>query len=87
MLAVDCEGVQLSRTGALTLVQIATSESPTVFLFDVHSIRERDVLVRTLKVLLEDHTRAKILHDCRRDAEALFYQLGIRINNVIDTQV
>ncbi len=29
----------------------------------------------------------KVLHDCRRDAEALFYQLGVDLTCVLDTQV
>ena len=36
LLAVDCEGVRLSRSGALTLVQIATASH--VYLIDVMTL-------------------------------------------------
>jgi len=29
----------------------------------------------------------KVIHDCRQDSAALFYQLQIRLANVFDTQV
>lgn len=40
-----------------------------------------------LKVLFEDASKIKIFHDSRRDAEALYHQLGISLKNVCDTQV
>lgn len=86
-LAVDCEGERLGRNGRLTLVQIASEQA--VFLFDVVAFggSEREVLISTLKALLESQSIVKILHDCRQDAAALHYQLGITLQNVLDTQV
>src|SRR5262249_45983467 len=73
-LAVDCEGVNLSRDGELTLVQIGTPAGD-VYLFDVLKLRSSPdschVMIATLQSLMADSKILKILHDCRRDAEAL----------------
>jgi len=42
---------------------------------------------RSLKVLLEDTTVVKIVHDSRRPSAALLYQQGIALQSVFDTQV
>lgn len=38
-----------------------------------------------LKHLFEDASRVKILHDCKQDATALKYLMGIDLKNVFDT--
>lgn len=88
--AVDCEGVQLSRTGRLCLVQIAGPD--VVYFFDV--VGRGDVgwgrlLFEKggLKGLLESEDVWKVMHDCRHDSDALFHQFGVRLAPVIDTQV
>lgn len=40
-----------------------------------------------LKSILEDVNVTKVMHDCRQDSAALFYQFGIKLQNVLDTQV
>jgi len=40
-----------------------------------------------MRSFLEATAVQKVMHDCRRAAESLFYQLGIRLANVLDTQV
>lgn len=76
-LAVDCEGVQLSREGRLCLVQIGGNSA--VYILDVISLLEqatgKSALVLILKTLFGDSNRVKVLHDCRHDAEALHFQV------------
>ncbi|XP_008393669.2 uncharacterized protein [Malus domestica] len=41
-----------------------------------------------LSVLCSLHSQMLyIFHDCKRDSEALYFQFGIKLNNVVDTQI
>ncbi len=44
-------------------------------------------IVEELRSLMENSSVVKVIHDCRQDSAALFYQLQIRLANVFDTQV
>lgn len=61
----------------------------TCYIFDLvaASTSERPHLVAAMRSFLEATAVQKVMHDCRRAAESLFYQLGIRLANVLDTQV
>ena len=54
-------------------------------LFDV--LRADTDAMLELKSLLEDSAVTKVVHDCRQDAAALFYQKGIHLQTIFDTQV
>lgn len=61
-LAVDGEGVNLSKTGPLTLLQIGTKDGK-VYLFDV--LTERRMLdTGGLKSILESETIVKVRNEC-----------------------
>ncbi|KAK7093949.1 ribonuclease D-like [Littorina saxatilis] len=83
---VDSEGVNLSKTGPMTLLQIGTA-SGLVFLFDV--MREpRMFKDGGLKKFLEQGSMVKVLHSARNDAEALHAQFGVTlVQNVHDVQL
>lgn len=83
-IAVDCEGVLLSRRGALCLLQIASEDS--VFMFDVMHGKE-SLFDAGLRRLLESDRIYKVMHDCRHDCDALFHQYRVLVAPVIDTQV
>jgi len=89
----DCEGVNLSRFGSVTLVSIGISMpfGTVVFLFDLllGAIDKKlhDSQMKVLKKLLEDKEVEKIMHDCRQDADALSKCQSIELINVWDTQV
>lgn len=83
-IAVDCEGKDLSRFGQLCLLQIATKQE--CFTIDVLHLGA-PVVAAVFKGVLEDATVQKIMFDCRRDSDALFHQLGIRLHGVCDLQV
>ena len=40
-----------------------------------------------LQQLLQDNEIVKIMHDCRQAAAVLFYERGVTVQNVFDTQV
>ncbi|PVD35370.1 hypothetical protein C0Q70_02330 [Pomacea canaliculata] len=84
-LAVDGEGVHLSKTGPLTLLQIGTKEGQ-VYLFDVLT-EPRMLKTGGLKSILESDTIVKVIHSSTNDAEALYWQFGLKLHNVFDTQL
>lgn len=82
-LALDAEGVDLSRAGSISIVQLATPEA--CYLFDVLGKAPDDPLVAWLRGPLEDAAVVKIIHDCRIDSDALFHLLRITLAQVHDT--
>ena len=48
---------------------------------------DHDGILKELKSVLEDADVTKVIHDCRQDSAALWYQFGIKLNNIFDTQV
>jgi len=83
VVALDAEGVDLSRKGEISIVQIATPKQ--CFLVDVLGKSKTDPLVVALRKVLEDADVVKIIHDCRMDADAMYHHLGIALTNVHDT--
>lgn len=87
--AVDCEGVQLSRSGRLCLLQVASDDC--IFIFDLVGETEdwagRFFEQGGLRQLLEAQHIWKVMHDCRHDSDALFHQFGVKLGPVLDTQV
>ncbi|XP_071817603.1 uncharacterized protein [Apostichopus japonicus] len=86
ILAIDCEGVNLGKEGPLTLIQIGTEEGE-VFVFDVLATPDpKDMFIHGgLKALLENPNIRKVIHDCRSDQCALYFQFGVTLTNVFDT--
>lgn len=82
--AVDCEGVALSRTGRLTLMQVASETA--VYIFDV-AVGGRSLFDAGLRLLLESPKCIKIMHDCRHDCDALKHQFDVHLAPVADTQI
>ncbi|KAL0017565.1 hypothetical protein SO802_004634 [Lithocarpus litseifolius] len=79
----DCEGVDLCRHGTLCIMQLAFSDA--IYLVDASQGGE--MLMRACKPALESTCITKVVHDCKRDSEALYFQFGIKLNNVVDTQI
>jgi len=82
-IVLDVEGVDLSREGSISIVQIATREH--CFILDVLGKGVDDPLVVWLREVLEDDSVTKIIHDCRMDSDALHHNLNIRHSKVHDT--
>jgi ribonuclease D len=83
VVALDVEGVELSRHGAVSLVQLATPSR--CFLLDLLGKGRHDPLVLWLRGFLERTDVVKIIHDCRMDVDALHHVLAIDLVNVHDT--
>lgn len=79
----DCEGVDLCRHGSLCIMQLAFPDA--VYLVD--TIQGGKALIEACKPALESKHVRKVIHDCKRDSEALYFQFGIKLNNVVDTQI
>ncbi|OAY54069.1 piRNA biogenesis protein EXD1 [Manihot esculenta] len=79
----DCEGVDLCRHGTLCIMQLAFPDA--IFLVD--AIQGGEVLMKACKPALESSYITKVIHDCKRDSEALYFQFGIKLHNVFDTQI
>lgn len=85
--AVDCEGGNLGRAGTLCLVQVATPDHKA-YLFDVADDgRRRAFFDMGLRRVLESRKVTKLMHDCRRDSDALWHHAQTKLSNVLDTQV
>merc|ERR1719266_2317867 len=80
----DGEGVNLGPKGQLTLVQISTVGGQ-VIIFDVQTTPA--ILTQGgLQRLLESEQVIKVVHDCRNDSAALYFQYDILVKGVFDTQ-
>ena len=92
-IAVDCEGVRLSRSGQLALLQIALSTDPaTVYIVDIVRLGSHAFNVAThtgtsIKRVLEDPDILKAFFDPRHDVDALYHQFDIAPVNVFDLQL
>ncbi|XP_063447957.1 piRNA biogenesis protein EXD1-like [Mytilus trossulus] len=84
MIAVDCEGVDLSRFGSVTLVNIGTRD--LVYLIDILKIGN-SVFDDGLRSILEDSGIEKLMFDCREDADALLHIHKVKLNGVLDVQI
>ena len=84
LLAVDCEGVSLSRKGELTIVAVATENK--AYIFDVVKLKQ-EVFDKGLREILEDKSREKLMFDCRQDSDSLWHQYRVKLNGVLDIQL
>jgi exonuclease 3'-5' domain-containing protein 1 len=84
VISIDCEGVNLGRSGTISLIQIATGNR--VYIFDVTTLKER-VFELGLKDILESDDIIKVLYDARADCDALWNIYKILLSNIIDLQV
>ena len=83
VIALDAEGVSLSRLGRISIVQLSTPDCCVIV--DVLDKAPGDPLVGWLRNLLENERVVKIIHDCCTDADALYHHLRIDLTNVHDT--
>ena len=74
-IAVDCEGVELSRFGSVTLINIAVSDQ--VYLIDALKIGST-AYDGGLRSILEDRSIQKLMFDCREDTDAIKHLYNVR---------
>lgn len=85
VISFDCKGVNLGVKGQLTLIEIGTVRGEA-FIFDLQQSPQM-VADGGIKMLLEDESIIKIIHDCRNGSYNLYTQYNILLRNVFDTQV
>jgi len=88
VVAVDCEGVLMSRTGPVTVLQCATKE--VIYLIDVQDLGSDAFGARGsggVRDVLESPDILKLMFDCRMDSDALFHQFDVRLEHVLDVQL
>lgn len=94
----DAEGVDLSRTGPLTVVilQGITKNARNminscIYVVDVTTLGGDVVFSKhprkSLRLLLEDSSVTKVTFDCRTDSDALYHQFGVTLAGTLDLQV
>lgn len=88
VVAIDCEGCDLSRVGTIELLSLAVTRDQ-VFLFDFQVkdpvLKERQLAV--VKRVLENEDVTKVVHDCRQDCDALHKLYDVTVTNIFDTQL
>jgi exonuclease 3'-5' domain-containing protein 1 len=89
---VDFKGVNLSRDGAIAIMQVLVPPSPVVHLVDVHALQTEafDTVGsggQSLRAILESKDYAKIFFDVRNDSDALYSHFQISLHGVIDLQL
>ena len=85
--AIDCEGVDLSRIGSVEIVSFCFPTKDVYLVdFGVVPVTESHQMIRShVKRLLECSSIIKVIHDCRKDSDALYHLHGITMKNVHDT--
>jgi len=91
-LALDLEGVKLSRNGRVSIVQIFADTSNTIWLIDVTTLGRvgfdhKDSHGQSLRAVFQNPNTKKLLFDVRNDADALWNIYGIDLANVYDLQL
>jgi exonuclease 3'-5' domain-containing protein 1 len=89
---VDLEGINLSRQGSISIMQLLMPPAPVVHLVDVfrlqgHAFDTVGTTENTLRDLLESERYVKIFLDVRNDSDALFSHFRVNLNGVIDLQL
>ncbi|KAL4963976.1 uncharacterized protein BDV14DRAFT_201234 [Aspergillus stella-maris] len=90
----DLEGVNLSRHGSISILQIYHLPLKQVYLVDVHKMGKTAFNIpgavksgSTLKSILEDHSIQKVFFDVRNDSDALYAHFNIHLAGIQDIQL
>ena len=91
-LYVDLEGINLSRYGTVSLLNVFVLPRKQTYLIDTHILGQAafdtpSTNGLTLKIILESPLIPKVLFDLRNDADALYNHYGVLLANVHDVQL
>ncbi|KAI0125271.1 ribonuclease H-like domain-containing protein [Xylariales sp. AK1849] len=91
-LYIDLEGINLSRLGSISILQLHVLPLNKTHLIDVHTMKETAFTTpnskgRTLKGILESDFTLKVFFDIRNDSDALFSHYGVRVAGIVDLQL
>ncbi|KAL9084958.1 MAG: hypothetical protein Q9165_007824 [Trypethelium subeluteriae] len=90
---VDLEGIELSRKGTISILQLYILPQDHTFLVDVHTLQSQAFSATasnettSLKTILESDTISKAFFDVRNDSDALYSHFGINLAGVEDIQL
>ncbi|RFU81465.1 3 -5 exonuclease [Trichoderma arundinaceum] len=89
---VDLEGVNLSRNGTISILQLYIHPTKKTYLIDVLSLKDRCFSTpggngHSLKVILESTTIPKVFFDVRNDSDALYSHFQISLAGILDLQL
>lgn len=91
-LYIDLEGVNLSRHGSISILQIFVLPLEKTYLIDIHTLKKKAFLHsgcngQTLLDILESSHIPKVFFDVRNDSDALFSHFGVKLAGVVDLQL
>ncbi|CZS92358.1 uncharacterized protein RAG0_02766 [Rhynchosporium agropyri] len=89
---IDLEGVNLSREGSVSILQIHVAPQNKSYLIDIHILGSEafdtsDNLDHTLRSVLQSGSIPKVFFDVRNDSDALFSHFQVRLAGIVDLQV
>lgn len=90
---VDLEGINLSRQGSISILQLYVLPENHTYLVDIHQLQDRAFSTsgkksdKCLKAILEAKDVTKVFFDIRNDSDALFYHFKISLRGVNDIQL
>lgn len=88
----DVEGVNLSRQGSVSILQVFVRPTGQAYLIDVYTLNDKAFTTRgkrghSLKDILEAPLTPKVFFDVRNDSDALFAHFRIRLAGIQDLQL
>jgi exonuclease 3'-5' domain-containing protein 1 len=88
----DLEGVNLSRQGSISIIQIHVAPQNKSYLIDIHTLGSKafdttSKLGHTLKSVLQSPSIPKVFFDVRNDSDALFSHFQVSLAGIVDLQV
>jgi exonuclease 3'-5' domain-containing protein 1 len=89
----DLEGVNLSRQGTISILQIYVLPKDYTYLVDIHQLQNAAFSTTgkhsgmCLKTILEAEYIPKVFFDVRNDSDALFHHFQISLSGVEDIQL
>ena len=91
-LYIDVEGINLSRYGSVSILQLLVHPRKQTFLLDVHTLGAKAFTTagtngQTMKDILESDSIPKAFFDVRNDSDALFHLFSIKLAGIQDIQL
>jgi exonuclease 3'-5' domain-containing protein 1 len=91
-LYIDLEGVNLSRQGTLSILQVFVLPRDQTYLVDIHTLQEKAFSTagangQTLKSILESDAIPKAFFDVRNDSDALYSHYNVNLAGIHDIQL
>ncbi|KAH8621997.1 ribonuclease H-like domain-containing protein [Alternaria alternata] len=89
---VDLEGINLSRQGTISVLQLFILPTNRTYIVDIHTLGDAAFLTcatngKTLKSILESDTIPKAFFDVRNDSDALYSHFDIGLAGICDIQL